>query len=287
MKPHHLTKFSLGCLLGLLTLAAGCVINIGSCAMQAKYERTVDLSAPLSPGSTFAAQTHNGSMTVKGADVSECRLKAMITARAATQEDAQELAEKTQITLEPSGKKLTAKIDKPILKMNQSISVGFDANVPNKTDLELVTHNGSVAIADVTGRVNATTHNGKVSAGNVSGGIALSTHNGGIDCTQLSGDAQLKTHNGGIQVSYSQAAPPVCDLSVVTYNGGIEFSAPPGFCATVEAATHNGSVQTDLPITVVGEISKRRIEGTIGTDQASSPKGKLHLETHNGSIRIR
>ena len=287
MKPHHLTKFSLGCLLCLLTLAAGCVINIGSCAMQAKYEKTVDLSAPLSPGSTFAAQTHNGSITVKGADAGECRVKATITARAATEEDAQELAEKTEVTLEPSGDKLTTKTNMPTLKMNQSISVSFDANVPNKTNLELVTHNGAVAIADVTGRVNATTHNGKVSAGSVSGGVALNTHNGGIDCTQLSGDAQLKTHNGSIQASYSQAAPSACDVSIVTYNGGIEFSAPPGFCAAVEAATHNGTVHTDLPVTVVGEISKKRIEGTIGTGRASSPKGKLRLETHNGSIRIR
>ncbi len=286
MRAHQFTKVSLGCLLCLLTLAAGC-IYVGSCAMQAKYERTVDLSAPLSPGSTFAAQTHNGSITVNGGEADECRLTATIAARAATEEKARELTEKTEITLEPSGDKLTAKIDQPTLKMNQSISVSFDVNVPNKTNLELVTHNGAVVIADITGRVNAVTHNGKVAAGNVSGTTVLETHNGAVDCTQLSGDAQLKTHNGGVQVSYSQAAPSVCDVSVVTYNGGIEFTAPPGFSAEVEAVTHNGSVHTDLPVTVVGEISKSRIKGTIGTGQGSSPKGKLHLETHNGSIRIK
>jgi hypothetical protein len=282
MKTCHLTKLSLGCLLCLLTLPAGCFINIGSCAMQAKYERTVDLSAPLSPGSTFAAQTHNGSITVNGADVGECRLTATIVARAATEEDAQDLAENTEISLEPSGDKLTARTDKPRLKMNQSISVSFDVIVPNKTDLELLTHNGAVEIADIAGRVNATTHNGKVAAGNISGTTVLETYNGAVDCTQISGDAQLKTHNGGVQASYSQAAPPVCDVSIVTYNGGIEFVAPPGFSARVEATTNNGSVHTDLPVTVVGEISKSRIEGAVGTGQ-----GKLHLETHNGSIRMR
>jgi len=65
MKTCHLTKFSLGCLLCLLTLLAGRLIHIGSCAMQARYERTVDLSAPLSSGSTFAAQTHNGSIRMR------------------------------------------------------------------------------------------------------------------------------------------------------------------------------------------------------------------------------
>ncbi|MHC4681689.1 MAG: hypothetical protein ACYTEK_23705 [Planctomycetota bacterium] len=162
MKNRHFTRFSLGCLLCLLTLLAGCFINIGSCAMQARYERMVELSAPLSPGSTFAAQTHNGSMTINGADVAECSLMATIVARAATEEDAQDLAEKTEITLEPSGDRVTAKIDKPRLRMNQSISVGLDVSVPNETDLELITHNGAVSLADITGQVNAATHNGKV-----------------------------------------------------------------------------------------------------------------------------
>lgn len=281
MKTGHLTKLSLGCLLCLLTLPAGCIFNIGS-AMQAKYERTVDLSAPLTPGSAFAAQTNNGSITIRGADVAQCSLTVTIVGRAGTEEEAQELAEQTKVTLEPSGDKLIVKIDQPTLRTNQSVGVSLDATVPNKTDMELVTHNGAVEITDITGQVSATTHNGKVAAGNVSGTTVLETHNGAIDCTQISGNAQLKTHNGGVQVSYSQTAPSDCDASVVTYNGGIEFVAPPGFSGKVEASTHNGSVHTDLPVTVVGEISKSRIEGTIGTGQ-----GELHLETHNGSIRIR
>ncbi len=81
---------------------------------------------------------------------------------------------------------------------------------------------------------------------------------------------------------YAQAAPAVCDVSIVTYNGGIEFTAPPGFSAQVEASTHNGSVHTDLPITVIGKVSKNEMKGTIGAG-----KGKLRLETHNGSIRIK
>jgi hypothetical protein len=282
MKNCHITKFSLGCVLCLLTLLAGCFINIGSCAMQAKYERTVQLSAPLSAGSTFAAQTHNGSITINGADVAECNLTATIVGRAATDEDAQELAEKTQVTLDPSGDKLAVKIDKPTLRMNQSVSVSLDVNVPNQTSLELLTHNGAVQIARITGRVNATTHNGKATAENVSGTTVLETYNGAVNCTELSGDAQLKTHNGGVKALYAQAAPAVCNISIVTYNGGIEFAAPPGFSAQVEATTRNGSVHTDLPITVVGKVGKSELKGTIGTGQ-----GKLQLETYNGSIRIK
>ncbi len=282
MKNCHITRFSLGCLLCLLMLLAGCCINIGSCAMQAKYERTVQLSAPLSPGLTFAAQTHNGSITLRGAEAAECNLTATIVGQAATEEEAQELAEETQVTLGPSGDKLVVTIDKPTLRMNQSVSVSLDGTVPNKTDLELVTHNGTVEINHITGRVNATTHNGKVATDDVSGTTVLKTHNGSVHCTGLSGDAQLRTHNGSVKAYYAQAAPSVCDISIVTYNGSIEFTAPDGFSAQVEASTRNGAVHTDLPITVVGKVSRNEMKGTIGAGQ-----GKLRLETHNGSIRIK
>jgi len=281
MKDRHFTKVSLGGMLCLPMLLAGCCINIG-CVMLGRYERTVQLSAPLPPGSTFAAKTHNGPITIRGADVTECSLTATIVTRAGTDEEAEELSDQVKVTLVPSGNRLTAKIDKPTRLINKSVSVSLDVAVPNRTNLELVTHNGAVQITDITGDSNATTHNGKVTAENVSGTTVLRTHNGSVNCREISGGADLHTHNGGVEVVYSETAPSVCDVSVETHNGGIGFTAPPGFSARVDASTHNGSVHTDLPITVTGKVSKSKLTGTIGTGE-----GKLHLETHNGSIKIR
>jgi DUF4097 and DUF4098 domain-containing protein YvlB len=282
MKNGFLKKVSVGSLLCFMVVIAGCCFNIGSCAMRAKYERTVQLSAPLSPGSSFATKTHNGSITIAGADVTDCNLTATITARAITEEDAKELAERTTVKLESFGDKLTAKIDKPTFLMNKSVSVSLDVTVPNRTDLDFTTHNGRIEITDVTGRLNGTTHNGKITAEQISGDIELYTHNGEIACREVSGDTQLKSHNGDIKVYYSETAPSVCDISLITHNGGIELATPSNFAGEVEASTHNGSINTDLPITVSGKLSKRRLTGKIGTGQ-----GKLHLETHNGSIKIR
>ncbi len=282
MENGFLKKVSVGSLLCLLAVAAGCSINLGSCAMRAKYERTVQLSAPLSPGPSFAAQTHNGSITIAGADVTDCNVTATITARATTEENAKKLAEQIKIKLEPWGDKLTAKIDKPTFMMNQSVSVSLDVQVPIQTNLELTTHNGAVSITNITGRLNATTHNGKVTAEQISGTTKLRTHNGSVICRQVSGDTQLKTHNGNIKVYYSDAAPSVCDISLITYNGSIELATPSNFSGEVDASTHNGSIRTDLPVTVVGKVSKNKLTGKIGTG-----RGNLHLESHNGSIRLR
>jgi hypothetical protein len=282
MKKYHFAKVSLGCLTCLVILSAGCCINIGGCFMQAKYERTMQLSAPLSPGSAFEAQTHNGSITIKGADVTECSMTATIVAQAGTDEEAQELAEQVNVTLVPSGNRLITKIDRPTQLVNKSVSVSLDVEVPNKMDLGLVSHNGAVEISDITGRIDATSHNGKVTGDKISGNTIFETHNGAITCDEISGNAKLTSHNGSIKAFYTDTAPSVCDISIVTYNGGIEVKTPPNLSAKIDVSTHNGSINTDLPITVSGKISKSELKGTIGAGE-----GQMHLETHNGSIRIR
>ena len=281
MKNHHFTKVSLGCLLCVAMLFAGC-FNIGCCSMQAKYERTVQLSAPLSPESVFEAQTHNGSIKINGADVTECSLTATIITRAATDEEALELSDKVNVTLVPSGNRLTVKIDKPTNLINKSVSVSLDTEVPHQTDLELITHNGSVVLVNIMGKTNATTHNGKVTTENVAGTTALKTHNGSITCREISGDSQMISHNGSVKAFYAGSASSVCDISMTTHNGSIELATPPGYSAQVKASTNNGSINTDLPITVTGKVSKRKLTGTIGAGES-----QLHLETYNGSIRIR
>lgn len=281
MKTNYFTRVSLGFLLCLLIAAAGCFYTEG-CIPKAKYERIVRLSAPLSPGGSFEAQTHNGYINITGADVTDCNLTATVIARAMTEEDAKKLAEEIKIKLEPFGNKLTVKIEKPTFMMNQSVCVNLDVTVPNHTDTELTTHNGAIRIANITGEVNGTTHNGKVTTEKVSGTAKLRTHNGKIICEEVSGDIQLKTHNGGIKAFYSQNAPPICNVSMITHNGSVTLTAPANFSAEVEASTHNGSINTDLPITVTGKVTKRKLTGTIGIGE-----GNLYLETHNGSIKIR
>jgi len=282
MKKNHLAKISLGCLICLVILSAGCCINIGSCSMQAKYERTMQLSAPLSSGSAFEAQTHNGSITINGADVAECNMTATIVTRAATDEEARELSDNVNVTLVPSGNQLTVKIDKPTNLINKSVSVSLDVKVPNQTDLDLVTHNGAVEISDITGRLDASTNNGKVTCERISGTTTFETHNGSVTCNEISGSTKLNSHNGSIKAFYTSTAPSVCDISMITHNGGIELKTPPSLSAKIDVSTHNGSINTDLPITVSGKISKSELKGTIGAGE-----GQLHLETYNGSIRIR
>jgi DUF4097 and DUF4098 domain-containing protein YvlB len=274
-------KISRGCLFCLLITIAGCCIQVGCGIPLGKYERKVTLSAPMPPGVTFVAETHNGSITIKGEKVNDCNLTAVIVAKADSDTEAQKLAEETRITLDPSANKLTVNIAKPLLVLNQSVDVSLDAVVPIHTSLELATHNGTVEISDITGKVVAATHNGKVTADRISGTAELQTHNGSITCTEISADCDLKTHNGSVTVVYSPNAAPAYNVSIVTHNGEIEFTAPPNFSAEADISTHRGSIDTSLPITVTGKIDGA-IKGKIGAGQ-----GRLLLKTHNGSIELK
>jgi len=285
------------CVLGWLTIAGGCYLNLGYGVEQ---ERIVRLSAPLARASVFVAQTHNGSITVRGAETARCDLAATIVGRAATEEQALKIAEQTKVSLVPYGNKLTVRIDKPILGRNQSVSVSLEAIVPGQTNAELSTHNGSLRIENITGTTRGKTHNGRITASNIAdetelqthngriicknitGNTKLTTHNGSINCEEVSGDTDFRTYNGKINAVYSRSASGVFGASLTSYNGGIDFTAPPNISAVVDISTHNGSIDTKLPITIAGKVSKRKLSGTIGTGQ-----GKLHLESYNGSIKIK
>jgi DUF4097 and DUF4098 domain-containing protein YvlB len=202
--------------------------------------------------------------------------------RASTEQAAKEIAEKTKVTLKTSGNKLTVVINKPRFASHQSVSVSLDVNVPNETNLLLGTHNGNVMVANIKGRVDGTTHNGNIKTSHVSGKTKLGTHNGNVICEEILGDSWGSTHNGNIRISYAVDAAPVCEISLTTHNGNIDLKAPPNLSAAVDLSTHNGSIKTEIPITVTGTVSRKKLRGKIGEGL-----GKLKLETHNGSIKIR
>jgi len=68
----------------------------------------------------------------------------------------------------------------------------------------------------------------------------------------------------------------------VTSRGNICIKTPPGFAGQVDLSATRGSIKTDLPITVKGDFGKQRVKGTIGEG-----KGKLHVQTTRGSIKIK
>ena len=271
------------------------------CVPTERFERQVDLSADMQLGSQLVATTHNGEISLSGIETSQCDLKVKIVGKANTIENAEKLANAVKVSLEPTAKGLKFVIDKPArLPSNEYIEVGFVGTLPNKADLDLTTHNGamsvknvtgaailkthngSVSIDDLLGNIKAETHNGKIHANNIAEQTRLVSHNGEIVCMGIAGNLSAETHNGGVNINYTDTAPSICNISLITYNGSISIKTPPNFSGEAEVKTHNGSIHSDLPVVVSGKISKSHLKGKIGDGG-----GMLKLETHNGSIKIK
>lgn len=282
MTKKHFVTILLGCLLCLLFDLAGCCVNIGGCS-QAKYERTDALVAELEPGSTVIVETHFGSVTVTGGDVTDCRVTAEIRVHAPTEQEAAEIAEQVTVRLVGSGKTLTVDIEKPDLSCNQSVSVSFDITVPNQTNLECDTSYGAIKFANVDGNVSGKTSFASIECENIRGSIYLDTSYGSITCRNItSPELTAKSSFGAIDIVCSASTPSEIIANASTSYGSINFGAPVGFSGQVDLATSFGSIKTNLPVTVKGPLSKERIRGTVG-----SGKGKLALKTSFGSITIK
>jgi hypothetical protein len=125
-----------------------------------------------------------------------------------------------------------------------------------------------------------TTVNGDVRADNLPGDASLATVNGDVDVS-AAGTARGSTVNGSIDARLGRA-DWTGSLKFSTVNGGITVTLPTGTGTDIEAATVNGSIDSDFPITVQGRVNPRSMRGRIGAGGRS-----LDLNTVNGSIRLR
>jgi len=259
----HLTKASLACSLSLLIFVVGCDIHIGDFG-GVEFERTEQLSAPIAAGSTLTAETQVGSITVTGADVTDCNVTATITAKAPTQAEAEKLAQQVKIKLGPDGNDLRLHVEKPAKKRRRSIEVSFDIAIPVETSLQLESNVGQIEVSNIAGAIRATTNVGE------------------INCKEAASDVDLETNVGEVIVAYSDTAESTFDAELETNVGDISFAGPLELSAKVNASTNIGSIETKLPLTVTGKIEKS-VHGTIGKGES---KATVRLRTNVGSIEI-
>ncbi|MEN6306729.1 MAG: DUF4097 family beta strand repeat-containing protein [Anaerohalosphaeraceae bacterium] len=264
-----------------LLLVSGCIIICNSCDTPPhKAENTVTVSREMGTNLLLDAETGNGNISVQGQDTNTCTVIAHITARGNTQEEAQSLADGTQIVLDLSDMGMIVAIKKPDSELAKHISVSFDITMPNQNKLNLITSNGNIQVIAVSQKIDLGTSNGNITLTDTAGPVNARTSNGTIRCMNTQNDIHAHSSNGDIEITFDKtAAASIIDLE--TSNGSITLTPGENFSAKIDASTSNGKVTSDRPITVQGELSKASIRGTIGDGQ-----GDCRLHTSNGSIRI-
>lgn len=122
--------------------------------------------------------------------------------------------------------------------------------------------------------------NGEVQATSLASDVRAWTVNGGIDVS-TSGAAEANTVNGSITAAMSRSDWSGT-LEFETVNGSIDVTIGGVLNAEVRAATVNGGISTDFPLTIQGRFGPRRLSGTVGSGGRT-----LSLTTVNGEIELK
>ena len=200
----------------------------------------------------------NGGVMVKGWERNEILVRAQIQAAALSQAQADELAR--QIKIETGGSKIFA--SGPKNSGDAWWSVSYEIFVPLRSNLSLKTHNGGIAIHDVTGR------------------LEFSALNGGVSLRRVGGSVKGGTTNGGLSIVLSGDRWEGEAMDVSTTNGGVSVSIPENYSAHLETGTVNGHLSIDFPVTVQGNITKE-LAVNLGSGGAT-----IRAMTTNGGVKI-
>lgn len=262
MTQNALAKVGLVVALALTTLYVGCCIHVDD-KYRAKAQRTEALNASIAGVETLDVTTCVGTITFEAVDVDEARIVADITVKAKTEEEAQALLGQVRIVARPSGDTLVLKAVKPAGFGHNKLFVDFTITAPGDLALQCTTNVGDIKSAGCAGPITA------------------KTDVGSIVCRDLRNAANLRTNVGNIQAIYRPDAPPVLNITAVTNVGDIELAGPDTISAELSAGVNVGSINTQRPLMVTGQI-KKSIKATLGRAE-----GTARLTTNVGSIKIR
>lgn len=272
-------NYSIGLICGFcicsLFIVSSCDIQIGDWS-QAKYERTVQQQAPLAAGSTLVAETTAGSISVAGADVTDCNVVATISARAPTEEEAQQIAEQVKLKLESAGQTLTVRAEKPHPKSNRSVSVSFKITVPKQTNAECTSSYGSIELANLDGSATGKTSSGSINVTNIQGSVELNTSYGSVTCRNVTGEGiKLKSSSGSLTAENIKG-PVLLETSYGSVtckdvsDGNIKLKSSSGKITLSKAS--------------FGDCDAHTSYGSIVTDEMKGDSIKLHSDS--GSINV-
>jgi DUF4097 and DUF4098 domain-containing protein YvlB len=218
-----------------------------------------EYSVPASGGTLTVDASPNGGISVEGSSRGDIFVQARVVATAATEAEARAIASRVQVAA--TAVRVDAEGPRN-LERRESWSVSYRVAAPTATPLTLRTTNGGITIDAIDSRVE------------------LKTTNGGLKLTRMAGDVEGRTTNGGIDVELDGNGWQGNGLDLQTTNGGVHVAVPSQYNAHLEAATTNGNVRIDFPVTVQGTIGK-----SFATDLGSGG-ATLRVRTSNGGVKI-
>jgi hypothetical protein len=160
------------------------------------------------------------------------------------------------------------------------------------------TSGGGISLASCNGKVQIKTSGGGIDIGSGAGDLIAETSGGGIKIDRFVGNVYVRTSGGSIRADRIDGAidastsggPIVASLRqqpekasrLHTSGGGITVEVEESLSLDIDAQASGGSVVTELPLTVMGELRKDYVRGKL--NGGGQP---LVLQASGGSIQLR
>jgi DUF4097 and DUF4098 domain-containing protein YvlB len=141
------------------------------------------------------------------------------------------------------------------------------------------TSGGSIEVASLSGSFHGNTSGGPIRISKVDGDVYAETSGGSIHIEDAGGRVVAKTSGGSVEVRFDRGNAKGGELE--TSGGSVRAAIDPKVNLTLDASASGGGVTSDLPITVVGTISRSNLHGSLGSGGA-----ELRMHTSGGSVRI-
>jgi DUF4097 and DUF4098 domain-containing protein YvlB len=145
--------------------------------------------------------------------------------------------------------------------------------------VSLNTVEGSVTLENAKGRIDVESVNADVTVRNAEGEVQAETVNGGVTLAGIRSESvEASTVNG--DMIYDGTVRPGGRYRLVTHNGDVTITIPPGTDARVSVSTFQGDFESDFPVTLT-ERRGKRFDFTLGSGSAA-----IDLESFQGTIRL-
>jgi DUF4097 and DUF4098 domain-containing protein YvlB len=144
---------------------------------------------------------------------------------------------------------------------NRSIRVMV--TVPQQSDLELRTKDGSITVDDVKGAHQLFSGDGRIEARGLDGSLKAETRDGSMRIDGRFDSLQAGTGDGRIEADVRPGSKMSSGWYVHTGDGSITLRLPQDFTADLEAHTGDGRISVDLPVTTTGSLREHEVRGKL------------------------
>lgn len=268
------------------------LLILGAAAHGVTLKERFDKTVPLRPGSQVQLTNVNGGVTFEAWDRNEVRVEAEKQVKARDSDAARKVMAQIRIDVAPdsAGLRVDTRVPKrgesgglwdALFGDNVNYGVTYTVHVPRRTAVVVQNSNGGIELRGTQGAAHLKTSNGGLTVREAEGDLELRTSNGGITVVHSSGALTAKTTNGAIQAELTDF-PDGAGLSLESTNGGVSIRLPRDARFSIDAATSNGSVDSEFSVPGKTGGRRNRLEGDV-----NGGGSKLVIRTSNGGVRIR